>query len=110
SRNVWIERPKLSPKPLKNTKIVFTAAGRRKKKAACVWEEGNQWKKHVLVGDEKDSLQTLELKAVVWAFSNWDRVPLNIVSDSLYAVGVVQRLEDALLKRVSNPRLGQLFQ
>ncbi|KFV04736.1 hypothetical protein N340_12039, partial [Tauraco erythrolophus] len=56
------------------------------------------------------SLQTLELSAVCWALANWDQEPLNIVSDSLYVVGVVQRIEDSILRCTTNPRLGQLFQ
>ncbi|RLV63759.1 hypothetical protein DV515_00017944 [Chloebia gouldiae] len=58
---------------------------------------------------QHDSLQTLELKAVCWAFQTWNKEPLNVVSDSLYVVGVVQRIEDALLRRTQNQRLGELF-
>ncbi|KFZ49448.1 hypothetical protein N321_00073, partial [Antrostomus carolinensis] len=55
------------------------------------------------------SLQTLELAAVSWALSRWRNRKLNIVSDSLYVVGVVQRIEDALVKPPNNARLCQLF-
>ncbi|KFP06740.1 hypothetical protein N300_13691, partial [Calypte anna] len=50
-----------------------------------------------------------ELEAIVYAFSQWPNVRLNVVSDSLYAVGVVQRIEDAHLKDVANRRLNDLF-
>ncbi|RLV97015.1 hypothetical protein DV515_00012212 [Chloebia gouldiae] len=60
-------------------------------------------------GDVEDSLQTLELKAIGWAFQTWNKEPLNVVSDSLYVVGVVQRIEDALLRRTQNQHLGELF-
>ncbi|NXD72837.1 POK6 protein, partial [Eolophus roseicapillus] len=56
-----------------------------------------------------DSLQTLELLAVVWAFSHWMFNLLNIVSDSLYVVGLVQRIEDAYIKNLQKPRLFQLL-
>lgn len=51
---------------------VFTDAGERSKKAACTWQQGKVWKKHVIFGEVKDTLQTLELKAVIWAFENWN--------------------------------------
>ncbi|KAM6037313.1 LOW QUALITY PROTEIN: optineurin-like [Chlamydotis macqueenii] len=51
-----------------------------------------------------DSLQTLELRAVVWAFQQWHDEPLNVVSDSLYVVGTTQRLERAMIKTNSDVR------
>ncbi|KGL84205.1 hypothetical protein N309_00498, partial [Tinamus guttatus] len=56
----------------------------------------------------EDSLQTLELLAVTWAVTHLEG-PLNVVSDSLYVVGVASRIEDASVKEVSNKRLYQLF-
>ncbi|KFO94988.1 hypothetical protein N300_00085, partial [Calypte anna] len=55
------------------------------------------------------SLQTLELRAVSWALTNWLDVPINIVSDSLYVVGIVQRIEESMIKQVSNIRLWELL-
>ncbi|KFV02604.1 hypothetical protein N340_00512, partial [Tauraco erythrolophus] len=55
------------------------------------------------------SLQTLELWAVVWAVTNWMTVPINIVSDSLYVVGIVERIEVAEIKEVQNKRLFSLM-
>ncbi|KFP00857.1 hypothetical protein N300_14977, partial [Calypte anna] len=52
--------------------------------------------------------QTLELLAVIWALHTFEE-PVNIVSDSLYVVGVVSRIEDAVIKEVNNLRLGILF-
>ncbi|KFP70725.1 hypothetical protein N310_11450, partial [Acanthisitta chloris] len=52
--------------------------------------------------------QTLELLAVIWAMSNLNQ-PLNVVSDSLYVVGVVSRIEDADIKETNNQRLYELF-
>ncbi|KGL85747.1 hypothetical protein N309_00172, partial [Tinamus guttatus] len=56
----------------------------------------------------EDSLQTLELLAVIWAVT-YLTGPLNVVSDSLYVLGVVSRIEDASIKEVNNKRLYQLF-
>jgi len=90
---------------------VFTDAGKRSKKAACTWESPpGIWHDQVIKGDLQDSLQTLELKAVVWALAQWDMQPVNIVSDSLYVVGVVLRLERAMLKEVSNRHLYKMLQ
>ncbi|NWR68069.1 PO113 protein, partial [Bucorvus abyssinicus] len=107
--NHWIEKTQCSLTPIEG-RTIYTDAGKRSKTAACVWKEGGHWRTHLLQGDSQDSSQTLELAAVLWVFNQWDREPINVVSDSLYVVGVVQRLEDALLRRAQNPRLGQLFQ
>uniref|UniRef100_A0A674HCR4 RNA-directed DNA polymerase n=1 Tax=Taeniopygia guttata TaxID=59729 RepID=A0A674HCR4_TAEGU len=108
SRYQWLERPLCSLKPVEG-RTVFTDAGRRSKRAVCVWQQRGKWLEHLIRGDVEDSLQTLELKAVCWAFQTWNKEPLNVVSDSLYVVGVVQRIEDALLRRTQNQRLGELF-
>ncbi|XP_014108302.1 PREDICTED: endogenous retrovirus group K member 11 Pol protein-like [Pseudopodoces humilis] len=68
--------------------------------------ENLEW---MLRHSEPIQLQTLELTAVAWALSHWRDSKLNIVSDSLYVVGVVQRIEDALIKPPDNKRLCQLF-
>ncbi|NXI41986.1 POK11 protein, partial [Galbula dea] len=104
----WIQQPKVVQQPLEGL-TVFTDAGKRQKKAACTWQEGSSWKSHTMDGDMHDSLQTLELTSVAWALTPWHDQELNIVSDSLYVVGGVQRIEDALIKPSSNQRLCQLF-
>ncbi|KFO82954.1 hypothetical protein N320_03245, partial [Buceros rhinoceros silvestris] len=55
------------------------------------------------------SLQILELKAVVWVFKNWHNKPINVVSDSLYVVGTVQRLERDMIKTLQNNHLFELL-
>ncbi|RMB96054.1 hypothetical protein DUI87_27494 [Hirundo rustica rustica] len=62
----------------------------------------------MLSAEEADTLQTLELFAVVWAISHF-REPINVVTDSLYVAGVVARIEDAFIKEVRNQRLYQLL-
>uniref|UniRef100_A0A8B9FRL6 ribonuclease H n=1 Tax=Amazona collaria TaxID=241587 RepID=A0A8B9FRL6_9PSIT len=47
---------------------VFTDAGRKSKRAAATWYTDSQWKHHILQGHLGDSLQTLELRAVLWVF------------------------------------------
>ncbi|NWH67961.1 PO113 protein, partial [Geococcyx californianus] len=108
-RNQWLERPKVQSEPLAEGTTVYTDAGKRLRRAACVWQERGQWCQHIIEGQPRDSLQTLELTAVVWALNNWLNTPLNVVTDSLYVAGVVPRLEDALLRETANPKLGSLF-
>ncbi|NWH95125.1 POK19 protein, partial [Aegithalos caudatus] len=104
----WLERPLCSLKPVKG-KTVFTDAGRKTKRAACVWQQQGERLQHLIKGEVGDSLQTLELKAVCWALKTWDKEPIYIVSDSLYVVRVVQRIEDALIRQTQNQNLGELF-
>lgn len=88
---------------------IFTDEGKRSKQAAVMWQESGVWTDHVLQGENNDSLQTLELSAVIWAFQNWPSVSINIVSDSLYAVGIVKRLKKSMLREVTNKRLYTLL-
>ena len=108
-RNQWIERTKVHKDPLADGLTVYTDAGKRTRRAACVWQEKGQWNKHLIEGQAQDSLQTLELTAVVWALNNWLDYSLNVVTDSLYVAGIVLRLEDSLIRETTNPRLGRLF-
>ena len=107
---IFEEWPIQSNIPLEGI-TVFTDAGKSSKKAACTWERPPGIRHHqVIEGDLQDSLQTLELKAVVWALAQWNMQPVNIVSDSLYVVGVGTRLERAMLKEVSNRHLYRMLQ
>ncbi|NXM04787.1 POK19 protein, partial [Tyrannus savana] len=88
---------------------VFTDAGKKSKRAAITWNAGGNWQSQLLPGVLGDSLQTLELRAVVWVFQQWQDAPVNIVSDSLYVVGTVVRIEGAMIKMVKNDRLHSLL-
>ncbi|XP_055570146.1 uncharacterized protein LOC129736354 [Falco cherrug] len=59
----WIARPLRSKRPAEGP-TVFTDAGQKVKRAACVCQSDNQWQKHVITDEPRDNLQTLELKAV----------------------------------------------
>ncbi|NXI60469.1 POK6 protein, partial [Chloroceryle aenea] len=100
------ELPKRSEVPAEGL-TVFTDASKTRKKAAITWPEGSIGKKYVIQSQPGSSLQTLELSAVVWAFKKWQTVPINIVSDSLYIVGAVQRIKRAVLKELHNSILSQ---
>lgn len=107
--NQWLEKPKVTKNPIKEGLTVYTDAGKHSRQATCVWQEKNQWCKKILQGQPEDTLQTLELMAVVWALENWHDHPLNVVTDSLYVAGVVPRIQDALVRETNNPQLGKLF-
>ncbi|NXN02873.1 PO113 protein, partial [Sylvia borin] len=104
----WITRPLREDKPIAGALTAFTDAGRKSRSAAVVWQEQGEWKQHLLKAEPEDSLQTLELLAVVWAVSHLN-APLNVVSDSLYVVRVASRIEDSTIKEVANKRLFSLF-
>jgi len=106
-RNQWLEKSRGQEKPLAKGVTVYTDAGKKLRKAVCVWQEGGQWCHHMIQGQDEDSLQTLELTAVIWALTDWLSEPLNVVTDSLYVAGVVPRVADALLRETVNPRLGK---
>jgi len=108
-RNLWLEKSRVQKELLAEGITVYTDAGRRLCKAVCVWQEGGQWCHHMIQGQDGDSLQILELTAVVWALTNWLNEPSNFVTDSLYVAGIVPRILDALLREAVNPRLGKLF-
>ncbi|NWX67307.1 POK19 protein, partial [Promerops cafer] len=104
----WIVRPLRSERPLQDAITAFTDAGKKTRRAAVTWKEGKQWKHHMVPTQKDDSLQTMELLAVVWAL--WElQGPLNLVTDSYYVAGVAKRIEGALIKDVVNKRLYQLF-
>lgn len=87
----WITKPIRSLSPLRGAITAFTDAGKKSRRAAVTWKQQGQWRQHLLDADARDSLQTLELLAVVWAMMNL-KGPLNIVTDSLYVAGVAARV------------------
>ncbi|KAM7069908.1 uncharacterized protein M8220_007313 [Acridotheres tristis] len=104
----WIARPLRSEQPIQEGITAFTDAGKRSRKAAVTWKEGPQWKHQIVEATSEDSLQTLELLAVVWALEKLQG-PLNVVTDSYYVAGVAQRIENASIKEVQNKRLYELL-
>ncbi|NXC65312.1 POK18 protein, partial [Aleadryas rufinucha] len=83
-------------------------AGKKSMRAAATWQDAGEWKHQILEAVPGDSLQTLELRAVVWALSNFQD-PVNVVADSAYVVGVTRRIEHACIKEVNNKVLGKLL-
>ncbi|XP_017588586.1 PREDICTED: uncharacterized protein LOC108446459 [Corvus brachyrhynchos] len=90
-------------------RTVFTDAGRKMRWAACAWKENDRWKTHIIAGEPADSLQTLKLRTMIWALQQWSKELVNVVSDSLYVVGVAQWIHDAEIRRTNNEYLGRLL-
>ncbi|XP_014746367.1 PREDICTED: endogenous retrovirus group K member 113 Pol protein-like [Sturnus vulgaris] len=104
----WVSKPIRSEQPIAGAITAFTDAGKKTRRAAITWKEDPRWKKQIIDAAPEDSLQTLELLAVVWALSELQG-PLNVVTDSFYVAGVAQRIEDASVKEVQNRRLYELL-
>ncbi|NWR89369.1 POK11 protein, partial [Furnarius figulus] len=98
--------PLLSSSPLPGARTVFTDGSGKTRKAVVCWRTGTEWESDV--HEVSGSPQVAELSAICRAFQLFPE-PLNIVSDSLYVVGVVQRIERAYLKDISNETLARLF-
>lgn len=88
---------------------MFTDAGRKSRTAAVTWHDNCQWKHKILQAQPRDSLQTLELSAVVWALMNWLQKSINVVSDSLYVAGLVEKMEDTRIREINNRCLFELL-
>lgn len=105
----WQPQQTVQLTPLANALTVYTDAGKKSKRAVCVWRNNNEWKHHYLSGTKEDSLQTLELKAILWALMYWKDTALNVVSDSQYAVGITNRIAEAIIKKGKRELLEKLF-
>ena len=100
-----VDRPLIKHQPVHGV-TVFTDGSGKTGKAALVWRQNGQWQQEVYY--VQGSPQIVELHAVIQAFKRWPE-PLNIVSDSQYVVGVVQRIERAYIKHISNQKLFEMF-
>ncbi|NXY43918.1 POK18 protein, partial [Ceuthmochares aereus] len=103
---VIVEKTKLSQVPVQG-QTVFTEGSGRTEKVVIVWLEEKEWKKVTFL--IQASPQIIELKAVVEALNKWTDQPLNVITDSIYVAGIVQRMERSILKEVSNQQLFELL-
>ena len=81
---------------------VFTDGSGKTGKAAMVWYDGHQWRNKIEY--QEGSPQIVELRAVVMVFQHFS-CPVNVVTDSAYVAGLVQRLDKAVLGQVNNETL-----
>ncbi|NXJ50077.1 POK19 protein, partial [Spizaetus tyrannus] len=80
---------------------VFTDGSGKTGKAAIVWHDGQQCQQKI--EQQEGSPQVVELRAMVMVFQHFPD-PVN-VTDSAYVVGLVQRLDKAVLGQVGNEKL-----
>ncbi|RLV98436.1 hypothetical protein DV515_00010854, partial [Chloebia gouldiae] len=104
----WIVCPKKERNPIREAITAFMDAGKKSRTAAITWQEEGVWKQQLLHAAPEDSLQTMELLAVIWALMELTG-PLNVVTDSLYVAGVVDRIEEPFIREVKNKRLFELL-
>ncbi|KAJ7409103.1 endogenous retrovirus group K member 18 Pol protein-like protein [Pitangus sulphuratus] len=85
---------------------VFTDASGWSRKAAVTWVNPTtgQWDKKIQTINQ-GSVQVLELAAIRIAFELFSDQPLNVITDSCYAVGLVSLLEASFLRDINNPCL-----
>ena len=81
---------------------VFTDGSGKTGKAAMVWYDGHQWWNKIEY--QEGSPQIVELRAMVMVFQHFS-CPVNVVTDSAYVAGLVQRLDKAALGQVNNETL-----
>lgn len=90
-----------SKKPIPDAKTVFNDGSGKTHKAVTLWKnDTGQWEHSISF--QPRSTQLVKLAAVVEAFHLFSQEPINLVSDSLYVMGIVERIERSFLKEVSN--------
>ncbi|RMC18101.1 hypothetical protein DUI87_04980 [Hirundo rustica rustica] len=96
-----------SRRPLKAL-TVFTDVSGRSHKSVLTWKDPQTQQWEADIAEVEGSPQVAELAAVVRAFERFSE-PFNLVTDSTYVVGVVSRVEQAVLQEVSNIALYELL-
>lgn len=81
---------------------VFTDGSGKTGKAAIVQHDGQQWQQRI--EQQESSPQVVELRAMVMVFQHFPD-SVNVVTDSAYVAGLVQRLDKAVLGQVGNEKL-----
>ncbi|NXH41572.1 POK25 protein, partial [Dicaeum eximium] len=111
---IFTETFKLMPRTMRSkTPLdalnVYTDGLGRSKKSVIVRRDPDtrEWESDVQIVE--GSPQIVELAAVVRAFQKFNNLAFNLITDSAYVAGVVQRAEHSVLKEVENERLFSLL-
>ncbi|NXH44354.1 POK11 protein, partial [Dicaeum eximium] len=104
----------LAPKSMKSKTPLaalnmFTDGSGKSKKSAIVWMDPTTRQWEADVEEVEGSPQIIELAAVVRAFKMFNHTAINLITDSAYVAGVVDRAENSLLKQIDNPKLFDLL-
>jgi len=103
-----LSRPKRSDQPLQALTMFTDGSGKSHKSVILWWDDQRgQWDSDIET--VPGSPQIVELNAVVRVFQKWS-TPLNIITDSAYVAGIVERAEASVLRDVSHSELFALLQ
>ncbi|TRZ22673.1 hypothetical protein HGM15179_004518 [Zosterops borbonicus] len=103
-----VERPKVVDHPLVKGLTIFTDASGRTGKYGCAWLQDGHWET-IILQQNNTSVQVLELQAVALAMTTFDSAPVNLITDSNYAAGLVNRLDQAIIGHVGNMAIKSLL-
>jgi len=102
-------KDKCVPVPIKGGRTVLLDRSGKTHNAVVAWKETDlsDWQSSILIVE--GSTQIVELSAALHVFELFSTEPLNVVADSAYVVGIVQHIEDAMIKEVNNEQLFSLL-
>ena len=103
-----ISRPKRSDQPLQAL-TVFTDGSGKSHKSVILWWDDQHGRWDSDIETVPGSPQIVELAAVVRVFRRWS-IPLNLITDSAYVAGIVERAETSVLRDISHSELFVLLQ
>lgn len=99
--------PIVSQQPISGAKTLFTDASGRTGKYGFAWKTNGEWM--TKIWEEKgSSVQVLELKALVASLNHHDTEDINVVSDSQYAVSLLNRMENTKIGKITTPQIAEL--
>ncbi|XP_033929205.1 uncharacterized protein [Melopsittacus undulatus] len=105
--SIIMRGPIVKQKPISNALTVFTDASGRTGKYGFAWQDNQNWKLKIWT-DTGQSVQILELQAIVETLNWFSSQALNIVSDSAYAVSVVNRIDCAKIGKIGTLEIEEL--
>uniref|UniRef100_A0A8V5HFM7 Uncharacterized protein n=1 Tax=Melopsittacus undulatus TaxID=13146 RepID=A0A8V5HFM7_MELUD len=105
--SIIMRGPIVKQKPISNALTVFTDASGRTGKYGFAWQDNQNWKLKIWT-DTGKSVQILELQAIVETLNWFSSQALNIVSDSAYAVSVVNRIDCAKIGKIGTLEIEEL--
>ncbi|XP_033916054.1 uncharacterized protein [Melopsittacus undulatus] len=105
--SIIMRGPIVKQKPISNALTVFTDASGHTGKYGFAWQDNQNWKLKIWT-DTGKSVQILELQAIVETLNWFSSQALNIVSDSAYAVSVVNRIDCAKIGKIGTLEIEEL--
>jgi len=90
---------------MKGARTVFLDRSGKTYKSVVVWKQtdSSDWQSSILIVER--CTQIVKLSAALHAFELFSTEPLNVVADSAYVAGIVQRIADAMIREVNNEQL-----